>query len=246
LTKKAKAETFASFYLGISLAGLVLLAVSMYILPASEEKFTWQTQLTGLIFAAICLFGTEAALFPSRCLRVTHFRKKMTASGSEKKLSGSGDKTITFEGHHPACGNFSSHVIFFNGKSYCAGCTGLATGAVLSFVGGFLYFFGGLGLGETSVTFFWLGFFGAACGLLQYKLLTSSSIMHFFFNVVFVLGAFLLLAGVDSAKGSLVVNVYLLVLIVYWINTRIVLSQTEHGKICQNCKVESCSIAFGN
>jgi hypothetical protein len=246
LTKKAKTETFASFYLGISLAGLILLVVITYVLPASENNFTWQTQLTSLIFAAICLFGTVAALFPSRCSRITHFRKNMIAGGSKEKIRGSGDKTITFEGHHPVCGNFSSHVISFNGKSYCAGCTGLAAGAVLSLVGSFLYFFAGLGLGEMSVAFFWLGFFGAACGLLQYKLPTGSSYMHFFFNVAFVLGAFLLLAGVDAAKGSLMVNAYLLALIVYWINARIVLSQTEHRKICQNCKAESCSVAFGN
>jgi hypothetical protein len=246
LTKKAKADAFASYYLGISLAGLILLAVLMYVLPVSENNFTWQTQLTGLIFVAICLFGTVAALFPSRCSRIAHFRKNMIVSRNEEKLRSSGNKTITFEGHHPVCGNFSSHVISFNGKSYCAGCAGLATGAVLSLAGSFFYFFAGLSLGETSVAFFWLGFFGAACGLLQYKLITGSSYMHFFFNVAFVLGAFLLLAGVDAAKGSLMINVYLLAMIVYWINTRILLSQTEHKKICQNCKVESCNVAFGN
>jgi hypothetical protein len=233
-------------YLGISLTGLVPLAVIMYVFPASENGFMRQTQLTGIVFALICLFGIVAALFPSRCLRITHFKKNMKAGGKEEKGDSSAKKTVAFEGHHPVCGNFSSHVFYFGGEAYCAGCTGLATGAILSLAGSCLYFFAGLGVGETGGSLFWLGFFGATCGLLQYKFQTNSSYVHFFLNVVFVLGAFLLLVGVDAAKEDLTVNAYFLALVVYWIAARIVLSQTEHRRICRNCEIESCNVSFSN
>ena len=92
---------------------------------------------------------------------------------------------------------------------------------------------------------FWLGFIGVACGLLQYNLSNvNRGPVHFFLNVIFVLGAFLLLVGVNEISGSSFLGVYLLTLIVYWIMARITLSQLEHRKICATCNSKLCSFSL--
>jgi len=121
---------------------------------------------------------------------------------------------------------------------------GLIAGAFAAIVGDFLYFFAGLDARGASTLIFWPGFAGVACGLLQYNLLMDRSDVHFVLNVTFVLGAFFLLVGVNEAAGSLVLNLYLLTLIIFWIITRIALSQAEHRKMCSGCNLKPCSLSF--
>lgn len=227
-------------YIGSSLFGLCLLAILTFSIPVDMINFPWRKQLTGSIFAAICLLGITAAISPSRCSRILHFRGR-NRNSHRRERTNSGVTTIKFEGHHPPCGNFSSHVLQLGGKTYCAGCTGLATGAVMSLLGSLLYF-AGFHVGELSIPVFWVGFVGVTCGLLQYHIFdVNRGAVHYFLNVLFVLGAFLLLIGVNEIDSNFVLDLYLLTLIVYWIITRILLSQLEHKKICVTCGLESCS-----
>jgi hypothetical protein len=59
-------------------------------------------------------------------------------------------------------------------------------------------------------------------------------------NVIFVFGAFLLLASVVQITYNLIVCGYLLALILYWIFTRIALSRRSHNRICAQCEVSAC------
>jgi len=230
-------------YIGISLFGLCLLVVLAFNVPESVESMAWQRQLTGSIFMAICILGSIAGISPSRCPQVTHSRA-MGKSQYEKSSGNVEETTTAFEGHHPTCGSFSSHVIHFRGETYCAGCTGLVTGAIMSLIGSLLYFFSDLTAGEAGALIFWLGFVGVACGLLQYDLTMNRSIFHAFLNAIFVIGAFLLLVGVNEVNGNVFLNYYLLILIIYWIIARIMMSQLEHEKICSICGLKSCSYSF--
>jgi hypothetical protein len=118
---------------------------------------------------------------------------------------------------------------------------GLVTGAVISLVGCFSYFFLGFGVGEAGGYVFGIGVGGVVAGLLQYHLFKGSSgTTHFLLNVVFVAGAFLLLVGVNALKDNFVLEAYLLALMVFWIFTRMTLSQREHTKVCAKCGVQSC------
>jgi len=223
--------------------GLCLLAVLTSNIPIYAVKFPLQRQLTGSIFAAICLLGITAGVSPSRCSRMLHFKRSQNKNSYKTKKTSTGEATIRFEGHHPTCGNFSAHVLKLGSKTYCAGCTGLVMGAIISLLGSFLYFFAGFHVGETGMPVFWLGFVGVACGLLQYNLFNvNRGAVHLFLNVIFVLGAFLLLIGLNQINGNFVLNFYLLILIVYWIITRIMLSQREHKNICATCGLKSCSL----
>jgi hypothetical protein len=60
-------------------------------------------------------------------------------------------------------------------------------------------------------------------------------------NSLFVFGAFLCLVGVDQTSQSVAIDLFSVVLIIFWIFTRIQLSQWDHSRICDNCN-SSCRL----
>ena len=242
---KNPARNFVSFYyLGVSLIGLGLLTVPTFHSPTATASFPMQKQLTGGLFAVICVLGIAAGLSPSRCSRVLHFRESSSKSLGETEQISNEEPSVKLRGHHPTCGTFSSHVFSYGGRVYCAGCMGLVTGAILAVFGDFLYSFMSMDIGGGSTLVFWLGFVGVVCGLLQYSFPVDRSDVHFFLNVMFVLGAFFLLVGVNEVAGSLVLNLYFLALTIFWIVTRVALSQAEHRRMCSSCNRKPCSLSF--
>lgn len=223
-------------YLSVSLSGLFLLALLTLNPPTWIVNTPFHKQVIGSIFVVICLLGIILGVSPSRLSRNTHIRRQKKYEEARQANS----KT-TFIGHHPVCGNFSSHVLKIWGKTRCAGCTGLITGAIISLVGSLIYFFLDFHVGEAATLVFWLGFGCVVCGLLQYHVFMKQSLFHFLVNVVFVIGAFLLLVGVNEGTGSPVLEAYLFTLIIFWIITRITLSQREHEKVCAACGLKSCA-----
>lgn len=231
------------YFISVSLIGLLLLAAFTFSIPALKVSFSWQKPVIGSIFGLICLLGIIAGVYPSKCSRMLHFQKKIQSKSAYNAEQGSmAERAVTFQGHHPSCGNFSAHVFQLGGKTYCAGCTGLVIGAIISLLGTLVFFSIELFIGEIGKVFFWLGFIGVALGLLQYNLFNiGGSFIHLSLNVVFVLGAFLLLIGIEEITSNLVLEVYFLALTIFWILTRILLSQQEHRKICVTCGLKSCS-----
>jgi membrane-bound ClpP family serine protease len=90
-----------------------------------------------------------------------------------------------------------------------------------------------------------MGFFavvlGVAAMVFGFIQLKSGGFARLILNMLFVLGAFLILAGMDGLIGSLSVDLFSIVLIAFWIFTRILLSQWDHWKICRRCSI-SCKI----
>jgi len=229
------------FYIGVSLFSLGVLAILTFNLSTSVITFPLQKQLTGSIFITICFIGILVGVFPSRCLKKIHFRSQ-NKNSRETEHASSQMTTVKFNGHHPTCGNFSAHVLQISGKMYCAGCIGLVIGAIISLFGSLLYFLLEFNAGEIGILIFWLGFTGVFFGILQYNIFNGDrSVVHSIFNVMFVLGAFLLLIGVHEITSNFLLELYLLIIIIYWIMTRIMLSQLEHRKICTICDLKSCS-----
>lgn len=223
-------------YVSLALSGLVVLAWLTLNSPARVGKAPFHKQAVGSFFSAICLVGIMLGISPSGLSRITHIRRR-----TKYDQTGRSNSRPTYIGHHPVCGNFSSHVLTIWGKPRCAGCTGLVIGAIIALVGSLLYFFLDFRVGEAAILVFWLGFGCVVCGLLQYHIFTKNSVVHFLVNVMFVFGAFLLLVGVGELASSPVLEAYLFTLIIYWIITRIMLSQREHEKICAACGLKSCA-----
>lgn len=204
-------------YLGLSLAGLIILTRLAFI-DVPPVFFSGQTRLTGAVFIAVCLFGLVAALSPSSLRGLRH---------------GSVSNPL-IRGHHPDCEKFSNHVLWISGKPYCAGCTGLALGAALSVVGSALYFFFGVFLLDAEVAF-WLGALMVALGLVQHFVDLGSSHLHMALNVALVCGSFMLAASLNAMGVSFYVEAYHLGLAVFWVASRIRVSQEEHIRVCASC-----------
>jgi len=206
----------------------------------------WQNQLIGIAFTTICILGIIAGVSPSHCRRLS--RKKNSQGEHRNQPAQTTDELhpIQKRGHHPTCNPYASHVFSFRKMVYCAGCTGLVTGAVIALIGTVLFFFFGVQFIFPEV-FFWLGFVFVGIGLLQhpfYRLLkVHQRGVRVIINVLFVVGAFLILSNVIQLTNNILLAVYLLSLICYWIFTRIVMSRRAHRRICTQCGILGCPLS---
>lgn len=115
-------------FLIISLLGLFLLALIVFYPPTVIENFGWRKPLVGSILEIECFLGFLATIYPKRCSRVFGTKNKKQA-----RLMHNLNKTmVSIRGHHPDCGNYSAHVFHIGGKYFCAGCTGLVLGAIMT------------------------------------------------------------------------------------------------------------------
>jgi hypothetical protein len=199
--------------------------------------------LVGAAFGIVCILGIFAGIFPSKCSSTFHFRRGKQANDQNSTLLPEKSQALLFRGHHPSCGNFGPHVFRVGNTVLCAGCIGLVIWAAVSIVGVALFFFSEVSCWPSCYLIFWVGFVGASCGLLQYHLFSlGRSSIHLFVNAFFVFGVFMLLVGVDSIVQNAVIDFYLVTLSLFWVYTRIVLSQFDHRKICAACVVEECEL----
>jgi hypothetical protein len=218
----------------LSLAGLLLVVVLPIFPPAVAEEVSWRKPAIGSIFIIFCSLGVLAVFSPSKCGKILSKRKK--ASGSESANSAVQGKTV-LRGHHPNCGNYEAHIFRINDKTYCAACIGLLVGGLLALAASSLYFFGGWQIEEHGSLPVLLGVAGVGFGLFQFKF---RRLIRLAANIVFVFSALLVLVGVDGLVHSLVLDLFVFTLIVFWLYTRILLSQWDHEIICSGCETKNC------
>ncbi len=216
---------FLTFYLSVSLFGVFFVLVLALNPPTIYESFPWRKPVVGLFFGIICVLGIFAALFPRQCMGSIHFRS------SEKNFK-SRWVPATSKGHHPRCQKFYSHVIKIRDRILCAACTGLLVGALLAIAGTILYFFLGLGINESLLSVS-VGTFGILIGFFQLKF---RGFARSILNVCFVVGSFLILAGIDRLVQSVIIDLFVTLLIIFWLFTRIQLSHWDHERTCNRCK----------
>lgn len=225
------------FFLGVSLFGLGIAMVMALYPPQAPENFLWREPLVGSIMGLISIFGMLAVLFPRACSKKIgcngeHGTPRLKITAPEKKPA--------LRGHHPDCEKFSAHVFQIDGRNFCAGCTGLFLGGLMALVGTIIYFFCNLNFGQTSILISWAGTAGVVFGLLLPLLNIPWSSVRLFLNAFFAFGSFLILARTDEIVQSIFVDMFLVVLIVFWLFTRIVLSKWNHERICESCDVKAC------
>jgi len=221
--------SFLIFAISVSIFGLFTVLIIGINPPMIYGSFFWRKPLIGSIFSLICVLGIFAALFPKQCSQTFHFRKENMNLTSHR---------IHATSHHPDCGKFSAHVIHVGSHTLCAACTGLLLGAIIALVGTAFYFFNGWNIEEISFTAVLIGTVDIVLGFLQLKF---RGFIRLILNMFFVLGAFLILVGIDELTESLFVDFFLAALIVFWILTRIQLSQWDHWRICSSCK-SACEV----
>lgn len=239
MAQKQVREITPTPFLIISLVGLFLLARIAFYPPTVVENFWWRKPLVGSILGMECFLGILAAVYPKRCSRVFGARNEKLETRSNRLIDR--NKTgASIRGHHPDCGKYATHFFQIGDKYFCAGCTGLVLGAVVTLVGTILYFFGDLSC-ESNHLIFLFGCVGISLGLLQFHVFDfQMSFVRLLMNVFFVVGTFLALMGIDGIAQSVFVDLFLISLSFFWIYTRIILSNWDHRKICLSCDVDSC------
>ena len=216
------------FMLFVSLFGSSTTLVMMIHPPTPRADLFLQGPLIGCIFIVICAAGIVAALSPRECSRSFNSHVSNATLKQESKIVSS----VGSKAHHPDCGRFSAHTILFNSTSYCAACTGLVLGASFVVAISVLHFFFGFGIQEFSLLYVAIGQLGPVLGFVQFKF---KGWVRFAANAFFVVGTSLIVIGIDQRVGSFFVDLYAMGLVVFWIMTRIAISQWDHSRICLIC-----------
>jgi hypothetical protein len=188
-----------------------------------ELYFPWQSIVSKLVFASICVLGIIAGLSPSWC----SFSSKSERRGNDGAA-----------GHHPDCGYFTGHTVRIGQKVFCAGCSGLVLGASLALIG----------LVSGGYPFvvpvgFWFGVLLVGLGLAQHYIDLGSAWLHLVLNIVFVMGAWLMFEAIQLMNLSFLVSAYFLMVTVFWIFARIRMSQWFHVGVCRGCSTK-CMLRF--
>jgi hypothetical protein len=227
------------YQLLLSFAGLLLVAVLSIFPPTVTGDFAWRKPVIGSIFSSICVLGILAVFAPNKLLRIFNTGKKKGNGDSDSAKLVSHGTSIVLQGHHPTCGNYDAHIFRIKGKIFCAACAGLLFGGLLALAGAAVYFFGDWRVAEHSSLMVLLGIAGVSFGLFQYKF---RNLIRLSVNAIFVLGALLILIGIDELVHSLIFDLFVVSLIMFWLVTRISLSQWDHERICSDCGIENCRL----
>lgn len=205
----------------VLLAEMSLIVITLIILTSNTVNVTYS--LPRVLFALICAFGIVAGVSPS------------TLSFSKaERVDGYG-----VAGHHPDCGLFAGHTVPLFGSQRCAGCTGLVIGVLLSLAG--IFFLSPFHLiGETTV---WVGVLLVGLGLAQHFIDLGNGWVHLWLNISLVLGSWFMFDYISGLMLGLPVQVYFLLVTVFWIWARIRLSQFTHVGVCAGC-TEHCEHVF--
>lgn len=227
-----------TYLIGLSLFGLFLVGMFSVYPPMTHESFVWRKPMIGSVFSLICMLGILAVFFPKQCSGMFAFVTKGRRERSTVERFASHGTSSTMKGHHPACENFSSHVFRIGNRTFCTACTGLLVGGLATLVGTILYFFGNLHIDLNSLLLIWIGLLGVSFGLFQFK--ARRTVIRLSLNTFFVLGTFLMLVGVEEISQNAFAETFVVLLAVFWLYTRILLSQWDHKRICCVCNVSTC------
>jgi hypothetical protein len=219
----------------LSFAGLILVVAMTVFPPTVTRDSPWRKLVIGSIFSTLCLSGVLAVFSPNKCGAILDRKKR---SDSSVLVVSNGTENF-LRGHHPTCGKYSAHVFRIGDKIFCAACIGLVFGGLLSLAGAIVYFFCDWSVAGYNILIVLLGVVGVIFGLFQFKV---KGLIRLSANMVFVLGTLLILIGVDTSVHSIFFDLFLVCLIVFWLFTRISLSQWDHEIICSVCGNENCMV----
>ncbi|KON31465.1 hypothetical protein AC482_00640 [miscellaneous Crenarchaeota group-15 archaeon DG-45] len=180
-----------------------------------------------VLFSTLIVLGASATLFPHICGRAAVRAEALDPSRTSTLL---GVRAV--HGHHPLCGGFQGHELAIGGKTFCAGCVGLLAGAASALVGATLHFVYGFTYPPPAP---YIGLGLVALGLIHVPALrTNRPILRSFLNAGFVTGFALILVGANEVGGP---GLALMVIgmNIFWMFTRVQLSNWDHEKICLSC-----------
>jgi hypothetical protein len=226
---------FLKFIVVVSVFGLFGIPMLLSRSGGYQIDFLFTKQLIGSLYACICILGISAIFYPNKCEETFMFRKysELRLPGDHAVLS----DRMRFRGHHPDCEAFSANRITIQQVTLCSACTGLLVGALLALSGTVFYFFVGVVPSVADPRVFFVGYAGMALGLVQFKL---GGYLKLVVNALFVLGSFVTLITADSVGKSLLIDLYVIGVIVFFLLARIQISEWNNKRVCVKC--ERCEL----
>ena len=127
------------------------------------------------------------------------------------------------------------------GRMLCATCSGLFVGAVLALIGVTVFFFLDWHVEQNAVVTVVVGVVGVGLGLFQSVFpVFQNGVARVLTGVLFVVGAFMILLGIEDLTRSVSLDFFAVALSLLWLATKISFSQWDHTRICEKC--ESCAL----
>lgn len=150
---------------------------------------------------------------------------------------------VKIEGHHPACGCYSTHTFLLGGHHMCVGCISLAIGGLGSIILSFIIalylssitFYESLIMIGVGITISWLGFVEY---MKKGTIEDSSRAVHATTGFFLPLGYICVSFGLLFSTGEFSAAIAGLAICVLLLDTRVVLSKSMHERICWNCSID--------
>ena len=185
--------------------------------------------------------GIIAGLYPFSCNNILISKNKTL---KKEILENKEIKYLKMEGHHPNCEKFQDHIFYFKDNTYCAGCTGLVTGGIVSLILVAIGFLRIIPLNYFNIIFY-AGLITQLITLTYFMIIRQSrNILKIFFNIIFVLSYCLLFISVIIAYNNIFLYLYVTILLFVVILTRTSISRYKHKIICNDCNLMECDIPF--
>jgi len=211
--------------LAVSAFGLVISASLLGNSTPFPSEFSERRALVALIYGAVCVAGILAALFPVACSGFLGIHRSLSeGNGSLETRATRVFGVLLLHGHHPAGSDEKRHELWLGGKSYCATCFGLLTGAVVSLTAIVAFALSGCGDSSFAYALYSVGVVGVILSLIPSLGLRIGARERFALAAVFVLGTCLMLIATDILTANLIADSFVVLLAVFWLLSRISLS----------------------
>ena len=216
---------YVVFLLCVSSIGLIV-STSMMEQPMQlTTEFAGRRIVVGFIYGLICLCGIFAAFFPGPCSRLV--RVRWSGEQYPRDLDARATRIfgiLLLHGHHPLEDEVSMrHELRFRGKSFCASCFGLLSGAVISLMAIAVFLFSNWADGYLALFLYLLGLGGVILGLVP-TVLSVGARSRFVLGMIFVTGTCAMLIAMDAATANLTADLFVVLLALFWLISRISLS----------------------
>jgi hypothetical protein len=224
---REKHVAYVAFLLMVSIFGLAISTALLMNPPTLTSAPSYRRTLIALAYDGICITGILAALFPVACSRAFGAQFSSVESAQvgirATRLLG----LLVVHGHHISGSELTKHELLLRGRSFCATCYGLLTGAVVSLtiITALAVSASPRWIGEYSMYLvYFVGVVAVIIGLLQPLMTDVGAKARFVLAFVFVVGTSLMLLATELLTANLVADLFVLLLAIFWLLSRISLS----------------------
>ena len=225
---REKHVAYVAFLLMVSVFGLAISTSLLMNPPFFFSAPDYRRTLMALVYDAVCIAGMLAVLFPVTCSRALGAHLSSIESVQVLGIRATRLLGLTIvHGHHLSESELTKHELLVWGRSFCATCYGLLTGAVVSLViitafavsgwPGWIHIY-------SVYVAYYVGVVAVITGLLQPLMTDVDAKTRFVLAFVFVLGTSLMLLATELLTANLVADLFVVLLAIFWLLSRISLS----------------------